>query len=453
MLVGAGVGALKEKRTYHAAYQASASFIVFTGDQNYAISDYYNKVSTEQINATFPYILTSGALNKVVAADLGADSVPGQISAHMLGDTNLFQIDVIASDAQLAYNILQSVIENYPQVAKYIIGDTELKLLDETGVPESPMAGPGYRRAMLKGAIAGFLLSLLIAGILALTRNTVKDEEDLKKFLNIRYLTGIPQIYFKKRSSGQEMKILTDNPSVPEIYTEAMEAMMIRVERAMKEKKMKSLLITSAMPGEGKTTTAVNLAFLLAQSGRKVLLIDGDLRNPSVAEALSMKNAAYGLKDVLSGEKEAEEVICRYEKESEFYVIPGGKPVQEVQKFYANGRLQELVEKYRNEMDFILIDTPPCAMMNDTAIIAESAEAGVFVIRQDYAGKEKILTGVEVLAQSGIVFAGCVINGVTGGIGGYGYGRYSYGRYGYGKYGYGRYGYGKRRKTEEAAGN
>lgn len=447
VLLGIGAGFLREKRNYHETYKASATFIVFSGDQSYAVSDYYNRVSTEQINTTFPYIMTSGALNKVVAADLGLDYVPGQISAQKLGDTNLFQIDVIASNGQLAYDILQSVIENYPQVAKYVIGDTRLEFLDETGVPESPVAGPGYRRAMLKGGIAGFLVSLLIAGFLALMRNTVKNEDDLKKFLNIRYLTGIPLIYFKKRSNGQKKKILTDNSSVPDIYTEAMEAMMIRVERAMKEKKMKTLLVTSALPGEGKTTTAVNLAFLLAQNGRKVLLIDGDLRNPSVAEVLSMKNPIYGLKDVLSGEKEADEVISRYKKDSELYVLAGGSPVQEIQKFYSDNRLKRIIDEYREQMDFIVIDTPPCAMMHDTALIAENVEAGVFVIRQDYAGKEKILTGVEVLAQSGLVMIGSVINGITGGIGGYGYGRYGYGKYGYGRYGYGRYGYGKKEKT------
>lgn len=442
MLAGVGAGFLKEKVTYQPQYEASASFIVSVGDQSYAISDYYNKISADQMHATFPYILTSGALNKVVAADLGLDGVPGKISAQKLGDTNLFQISVVASDGQTAYDILQSVIENYPQVAKYVIGDTKLKFLDETGVPEHPTAAPDYKREMIKGFLAGVLLSLLIIVIRVILRNTVKNEEDLKKFLNVRYLTGIPFVSFKKRSSGQEMRILTDNPAVPDRYIEAMEAMMLRVKRAMREKNMKSLLITSALPGEGKTTTSVNLAVLLAENGYKVLLIDGDLRNPSVAEALELKKQKSGLSDVLSGKKKADEVVCRY-KESELYVLPGGEPLQEVQGLYSNGCLKELIEKYRNTMDFVLIDTPPCAMMNDTALIAGSVEAAALVIRQDYARKEKILTGAEMLAQSGAALIGTVINGETSGISGYGYGRY-----GYGKYGYGRYGYGRREKAE-----
>lgn len=174
------------------------------------------------------------------------------------------------------------------------------------------------------------------------------------------------------------------------------------------------------------------------------------MRNPSVADALNLGEQKYGMKDVLSGLKKAQDVICRY-GETNLFVLPGGEPLAKVSMLYSNSRMGLLMKKYAEEMDFVIVDTPPCAVMNDAALIARNVEAGLLVIRRDYARREKILTGAEIIAQSGNTLLGCVINGEEYGYSryGYGYGKYGYGRYGYGRYGYGKYGYGKAKNTEE----
>lgn len=199
---------IKEKKNYHAQYEASASFIVSVGGGNdTSYTNYYNKVTLEQLNTTFPYILTSGILNQIVAKDLGMGAVPGSISANVLEETNLFQIKVVSSEAKLAYDVLQSVIKNYPSVAKYVIGDTTLKLIDETGVPEQPMSYPNYKRAAAKGAVKGGIISLVIIVVLNLLRKTVKSQEDIKKFLNVKYFAGIPQEYEKKEVKKKQVRL------------------------------------------------------------------------------------------------------------------------------------------------------------------------------------------------------------------------------------------------------
>lgn len=221
VLVCTARGVIKEKKAYRPMYEAPASFAVYAGSDNNTISNYYNKVSAKQLSATFPYILTSGALNKIVAADLGVSAIPGVVSANMLGETNLFQIQVISSDPQSAYDVLQSVIENYPEVARYVIGDTKLKLIDETGVPTAPLNTPQYKKRAVKGAGMGFTLCVLLLAAAEMTRTTVKKREDLKKFLNVKYLTGIPQVRFKKRSDESINQLLRDNPSTPDVYNDA----------------------------------------------------------------------------------------------------------------------------------------------------------------------------------------------------------------------------------------
>ena len=136
-------------------YEAYSTFVVNSKtaySDNAAYTNYYNETSASQLSQTFPYILTSGALSDVVAKSLDMDSVPATITADSMEGTALFTIRVRAKDAQTAYDVLQAVIQNYPSVAEYIIGDTELKQMDESGVPEQPVNQLSFKRSAVKGA-------------------------------------------------------------------------------------------------------------------------------------------------------------------------------------------------------------------------------------------------------------------------------------------------------------
>lgn len=435
---------VKERRQYSEQYLAAASFIVTTGGKEYTnISSYYNKVTMTQLSTSFPYVLTSDLLKGIVAEDLGVETIPAQITASVLEETNLFQINITASEPQIAYDVLQSVIRNYPKVAKYIFGDTVLTMIDETGVPTAPVSYPDYQSAIIQGILIGAVISMVFVLIQVLMRNTVKSQEDIKSFLNVKYLAGIPQERVKKRSKMYLPTVLLDSDTITPLFKESMRTLQIRFMRLMEEKNYKSLVVSSALAGEGKTTVSCNLAYSLAKKGYKVLLIDGDLRNPSVAQLLRLDTTDKGIVDVLNGEISAKDIIKQY-NETNLYVLPGGKPQNKVSRLYRNGRLGGIVEYYSESMDYIIIDTPPCAMMNDASLAADCTDAMLLVIRQDYARREKIQDGVEMLSSSKASLIGCVINGEDLGSGSYGkydYGKYGYGRYGYG-YGYGKYGYG-----------
>lgn len=441
LCIGMVGGAVREKMTYHKKYEASASFIVTAGGNN-GTASYYNQVTMEQLNTTFPYIITSGILNRIVANDLGLPAVPGMISASVLEETNLFQIKVVSDDALQAYYTLQSVIKNYPSVAKYVLGDTTLKLIDETGIPTAPMTAPNYVGAAVKGGLLGCILDFVIIVLTILLRNTVKSEKDINKFLNIKYLAGIPQERVKRRSKKEDEGVLLDRTEVTYFFKEAINMLQIRLNREMKRKHINTLLVTSTLAGEGKTTVICNLASMMASKGYKVLLIDADFRNPSVASLMQLEQKEKGIEDVLLGNAHLDEAMHKMEDKS-LWVLPGVKPQERVSRLYRNGRLQSIVERYQEKMDIVLIDTPPCGMMNDAALAAEYAQGVLLVIRQDFARRVQILEGVELFAGGHTPILGCVINGEETGIGSYGYGKYGYGKYGYGKYGYGKYGYGK----------
>ena len=121
-----------------------------------------NTQSAQEMAEIFPYVLTSGVLQDVVVSDLGLDYLPGSISVEAEEGVNMITISVSSNDPQMAYNILQSVIENYPKVAEYIFGQTSLEILDETGIPSDTQRETVIRGSYKRGALQGIIISGVI---------------------------------------------------------------------------------------------------------------------------------------------------------------------------------------------------------------------------------------------------------------------------------------------------
>lgn len=139
--------------SYRPQYTASMTFLVNTGSGSAA--------TAAQMAKTFPYILTSGLLDGSVRADTGLTALPA-ISASSEEGTNLCTLSVTGSDAQQCYDVLQSVIVHYPDVAELVVGPTELVMMDQTGVPSQPSNPFSWRQPLMRGALVGVLLSLVL---------------------------------------------------------------------------------------------------------------------------------------------------------------------------------------------------------------------------------------------------------------------------------------------------
>lgn len=441
--------------TYEPYYTAYSTFTVKTVESvGYSSSD-YNQTVAKQLGEVFPYILTSDVLKRKVADDIGMSSVPGTVRATALSGTNLITLSVDASNGQLAYDILQAVIRNYPSVSEYVIGNVELGPMDESGVPISPANAPNFRRRAELGALIGAAGCVVFLILYALTRMTIRSEEDLRKVFNISCLGVIPLARLKKRSGKAKSGLTVDSSGIPYIFIESVRTVRNRLERLAKEHKVKSILVTSALAKEGKSTVAANLALSLAHKERKVVLVDLDLRNPSSLEALGIEGREKGIHDFLKGEAALEEIAVQHPKLMNFRIIPGLHAQSDPADLLSSPELKKLLRGLRKQADYVIVDTPPCAVVSDAATIAQYVDGGVYVVLQDYAKVDVLQEGMEMFSGTGIRMLGCVLNATTAGItgSGYGYGRYGYGKYGaYGKYGshygYG-YGYGYGEKPSE----
>ena len=429
--------------TYHPMYQAYTTFVVTARSVYGYNADYYNKTAAEQLGESFSYILDSGALRESVCKELGVDHLSGVISGSTLQDTNLFTITVRGQNPQQVYDELQAVVKCYPQVAAYMIGDTQLSVMDESEMPTSPYTSPGYARAMAKGAVVGIGLVGVLLFIYAMTRKTLRREEDLKKYVNITHLGSVPQTRIKSRSAHTK-RILLEAENSQDTFNEAISGIRTRLVREAKKSGAKSIVVTSAAAGEGKTTIAVNLAISLAKKGHKVILVDGDLRNPSVATNFDIKNATNAVADLLEGNASVQGVGY---KKMPLTIIPSAPSNFMSKQGLKEDSIRRMVGALQKRCEYLIIDTPPIGVVSNAAIFARCVDTAVFVVRQDYSPIPRVLHAMEMITESETPIIGYVINNATVGITGYGYGYGygSYGRYGYG-YGYGKHGYGSGKK-------
>jgi capsular exopolysaccharide synthesis family protein len=200
----------------------------------------------------------------------------------------------------------------------------------------------------------------------------------------------------------------------------------------MDKKGGKVLLVSSTVPEEGKSLITVNLALAFAQNNKKVLVIDGDIRNPSVLKLVDTDDHKIGLSNYFKSKIQPDDIIIHKGK---LDIIPGGTVQEGLSGLSPDSHMEKLMVQMRERYDMILIDTPPSHLFSDSLILSRFADGVVYVVRHDTADLKEIKDGISGFIKNQKLL-GYVINCDPGGFA-------SYGKYGYGKYGYGKYGYGK----------
>ena len=431
-------------RAYTPQSTAAATFTVTPkGDSLSAYTSISSNASTQQLEKTFPYIIPSAPLTRVVAEDLGLSYVPGTLTATAVEDTNLFTITVTSSNYETAYNVLKSVINNYPSVAEYVVGATDLVLVVPPSASSTPINPISYREKALIGTAVGALLGLLIVFFLENLNHTVRHPDEIRKLLNNQRLGSIVKVV-KKKSSHSTGSLTIDDAHTDPRFKESVFSIRNKIIKLCADQKINSVMVASTTTNEGKTTVAANLAIALAKKHYRTVIIDCDLRNPTVRQQLNIpESCSLGIVDVITGGCSLQDAIVKTKKNG-LYVLPGTIPVNNASELMGSKQLADLVGALEKIFDYVVIDAPPVGIVSDALEMKDYVGGLVFVVRQDYAKVSKILDSISLFGYSKIKILGCIFNMASGVLSTRGYGRYGYNSYGgYGSYGsYGRYGYG-----------
>lgn len=432
-ILGAGSFFAYTRLGYEPMYASEATFTVATAnDGNSSYSFYYSQSTADQLSKTFPYILDSSYFQSLLLEKLGTDTLNGNISAQTLESSNMVTMRVESNSAEDAQAILTAALEVYPTAAYYVLGDMQFHLLNDPETPTLPYNQPVLWRTLMMGALGGGAVGIFILGILAFMRRTAKTPDDMKRITSLKCLAVLPKVKLKARKKNSQRRISILDKQAPYDFRESLRTLQLRVDLAMKKKKGKVLLITSTSPGEGKSLLSINMAEVLAQKGKKVLLIDADLRKQEDAKILGCDDG-MGLQD-LFGERASGKVHIRGIENGKFWFLGSSRPIREPAGVLSHAGIGRLLDEMKTRMDYIILDTPPCGIFQDAAILAEHADGILYVVKYDFISQSKIREGLSFLEDRKANFLGYVFNEYPQNIRAYGYGKY--GSYGYG-YGYG----------------
>ncbi len=404
----------------------------------------YNATLSKNMAATFPYIVQSGIMTDVISSDLQRP-FDARVSAVAVNETNIFEVSVTSSKPQDAYDVLNSIIKNYPKVAEYVIGDTRMNVIEgsEPVVATSPYnTGEYYRYVLFFGAV-GILIGLGVALIDMYTQKTVTGKRDIEQYFNTKCMCEIPAVAQKRTSKANSMIRLSPALSG---FSESMRVLKQRVRLNLRGRDSKIIGITSSIAGEGKTTVAYNLAKALSGNDSKVLLIDMDLHNRSLQSILNHKNEVenVGITEVVLGKRVIGDVVNSLSDTLDV-LFAGEESVK-----FKKHRFEPSFEQLRSQYDFIVVDLPVCSAISETINIANLCDELLFVVRANAVTTDKVRNAVQDMSFSDVHIMGFVVNGVDPNMGESGY-KY-YGRYGKRRYGYG-YGYGYSHYRKGKAGN
>lgn len=449
-LLAGAFGYYRRVSGYVPVYEGKAVYIV---SSNYAeatdISAYSyitDSNAASKLTATFPYVLETDTAKQLIYQRLGVFKLPAKVTGSSLAESNIFTITVQGSSSEAVWKTLETVVDIYPQAAANILGNITLEPLENPEVSDQPTNVLNPTRTVIKYALFGLAVGLALIALTAYLRKTVHSSEELQNLVSTPCLGVLPKVRFKARTDANRNVVLT-NEHIDPSYSEAVHTLRFKLKRELERQSAQVLMVTSTNANEGKTTVAANLALALAEAGNRVLLLDADLRKQSQKALFGVTEASKGLPDLIA--EHAETLSPLSVPNSELLLLSGDKNADQPQRFLASARMKKILASLREQMDYIIIDTPPCGFLSDAATLSPLVDGVIYVVRQDYVSRSTIATSMQLLASTDVRFVGCVLNNAERGTSRYGYGyKYGYGsKYG-GYYGYGSKYYGK--KGEEA---
>lgn len=366
--------------------------------------------------------------------DLTAAEIQSIIKGASIDETEAFVVTATTTDPQRSADIVNAVTSVAPEKISEFIGGSTAKVIESALVP-TRYNWPVARNAVL-GAIIGFVLSFAFALLVTMLDKTIHGYRELAKRSDIPVVGTVPvneaAIISARKSrrksrdkahaySGTDL-LVTDK--TPFVVAESYRTARTNIFYLPIEDECKKIAFTSSVPGEGKTINSINVAILLAQVNKRVLVIDADMRSPKIKKYLELEPET-GLSEYLAGIV-SEPEITRCEKFG-VDVITSGKTSTAPAELLDSQRMSMLIKSLESKYDYIIIDTPPVNYVTDATVIAKYINGYILSIRAEYSSFDEFRNATSALKRVEANLFGTMLIGInpkTDSYGGYGYRAY-----------------------------
>ena len=284
------------------------------------------------------------------------------------------------------------------------------QVISQIEAPKQPIS-PNIPRDLALGGIAGVLAGIGVAIIVGKLDSKYHSPEELQNDTGQTFLGTIP---YHKQLKTAITQLSRNGTLANSAYWEAYISLQTNLDFLEPDKILKSLVISSALPGEGKSTISLYLAKVAAAMGKRVLLIDADLRNPTVHRYVESLTNTWGLSNAISGVAEAQDLIQTLPEEENLSVLTAGQTPPNPARLLASGKMKNLLLDFQTKYDLVIIDTPPLHGFADAKYLASQADGLMMVVGLDKTEKPAVRQVLKDLELSHINLLGIVANGVKG---------------------------------------
>ena len=437
-------------------YESSAMFYVnnnsiSVGEATLSIDSNDITASKSLVNTYIVILNTRETLNDVIdyaGVNRKYSEIEDMIRAEAVDDTEVFQVVVTTEDPEEANVIANAIAYILPKRISSIVEGTSAKVVEAAVVAARP-SSPSYTMNTLIGFLLGFVLAVGVVVMQEMLDVTIRKDEDLAQVCKYPVLAPVPDMnapskgsaYYgygskrsqkKKRGNYASAKTGGQQPAtmggqLSFAASEAYKLLRTKLQFSFADDNdCRVIGISSALSGEGKSLTAVNLAFTLSQLDKKVLLIDCDMRRPTLAEKLGILRTP-GLSNYLTRQCHLDDLVqmCGLKgNEKAFQVITAGQNPPNPIELLSSERMKSALAAVRQTYDYVILDLPPVGEVSDAMAVAKDTDGILLVVRQNYCDRVSLAEAVRQFDFIHSKILGVVFNCTSEHSGNYGKGYY-----------------------------
>lgn len=416
VVVGAVVGCTL---TMTPQYKATAELLIQTSSSSSNATDATSQSqassasSVSSVSSLCPDILQSDSVLQSVIDNLGLHSNVSQlrqsVSAVVDEQSPVIQIVALYPDSDQVVKIVEESTRQLNKQLSGTLGSSAKVTLSTIQQPVKPLvpSSPNVPACIAIGIIAGLIVALLGAVIREMSDKGVNETSDIQAIIDSPILASIPKAHTV--SDGTPAVIVKPRGHAAEEFRRLTTNVSFVTPNELNQSNV--LIVTSSNPREGKTTVAVNLAASFAEKGKSVLLIDGDVRHPSVANALDLNNG-IGLVSLLAGDVSAKDAIQTYWKPY-LHILPSEDQKTTSGIVLGSDAMKDLIDQASKRYDVVIVDTAPITVTNDAAVFAKQGGVLIMVVGQGVAQKKSLRDVTKELKMSRTEVRGIVFNMVA----------------------------------------
>lgn len=416
----AGLSAFGISYSMTPTYQATATLLV-NQTQVPGVVQYNDILTSERLTNTYAELVKREPILRDVSTRLGLPTgsagLSQKISVSTVRNTQLLRVSVRDQNPTRAADIANTVSQSFiDDNATQLTRPGTVSIAEQATVPGSPVS-PNVILNTILGAVLGMVIASGLVALQEYFDDTVKTSKDIEAIPGAFTLGVVSR--FSTKQSGPDSRPALSSISTAE-SAESYRQLRTNVHFAKLANELKTILVTSANPQEGKSTSVSNLAVVLAQAGQRVIVVDTDLRRPSLHRIFHLPNS-FGLTGLLLSEVEAPDAALLPSGVENLWVLPSGPLPPNPSELLTSPAMERMIQALRANADYVLFDSPPILAVTDASILAARTDGAILVAERGRTRTEALRRAHETLLRANARMLGVVINKAKRGGSGYGY--------------------------------